>query len=616
MPRIKEYTSQQSAAGPVNINVNANQFGEQAYQGLSQLGSGIQDTSSFLEKRETQSEVSDLHAKLSDARAKFTQGLADTLKTADPGDHTVVDKFMAGYDKASGDLAQTINTPGARNFFDRANESLRTNLLEHAISGQTELAGIKNAADNTTALNNFSSSIINAPSQYDSAKQQFEQGVDAQVGTGGISKGTAIQYKEHGNTELAKSAVMGWVDQGAVGPSYAKDMLDSGKFDSFINGPLKQELYGKIQAKESFNRSDQARAKALDQDALTQAQENVKQQMYPKIFDGSLSLKDVWNDKTLSADQKLQIQKLTDTQTREGKHLVTDPATFNDFFTRIHNLETDSTKPPVTDKDLENAVISGKLSMDGPESLNSLRKEMAGTNTPEGKALQASKNAVNFAVKNNLGFDNEHHIFKDPQGPENFAKWVTFANNKETDQRAKGKPVGDLYNSLSPDYILPAWRQFSNNTSQIMKQMTGGTGGNASDNRNPQGADASQGWWNTPSAPKAIDYRAGSFSQADLDNIKAGKPLGPGTAPHVYDFSDLSKSLGSGSGRIDQIKRLYSGADEKGKASFVEELKSLGYKGSMPGDQRVVPPQQQPSAEAFHKTNESMEDFLKRKGVK
>jgi hypothetical protein len=207
MPKIKQYNSEVEAAGPIA----SRPFTDSGFgSGLETLGKGIDIAANAVGKRAEQSDVSDLHANFSQAHADFTNNLAETIRTAEPGTD-IVDKYMQGYDDYMSKLSDNVQTSAGRSFFTKQSAELRAHFLENAMAGQAHLAGVKATSDVTQSLNNYSSSLVTSPKDFDSVKKFYNDGVDALVQSSELSSEHAIELKTKGNHELALSAAEGWI---------------------------------------------------------------------------------------------------------------------------------------------------------------------------------------------------------------------------------------------------------------------------------------------------------------------------------------------------------------------------------------------------------------------
>lgn len=447
MPKIHEYQPQQNAPSPVSISSNANDFGAQAYQGAANLGSGLEDAGTFLEKRATQGEVSDTSAKLADFKAKKLQELTEGLKTATPGDSTFVDQFMDQYDKDVSSIQNGIQTPGAQNYFERTNERVRDSLLESAAHGQAELAGVQASSNLMTLRNKLSDATMMSPPDFEKNLQQLNEGIDAQVQSGMLKQDVAIGIKGPMATELAKSAVMGWA---RTNPAYAKQLLQSNKYDAYIDGDNKEQLFGKIQQAETRDRVDQALKQKLIQDKIAAEQSQTQQDFMSKMLNGQMpSAKDIdqSNLEAFGQGSKDTFYKMLQAHS-EDKINYTNPQKFFDWIQKANLPDGDPNK--ATDERKVYADVGNGLSL---KNANDIIGVIQGKRTSQGKQFEKLEDAVMETAKGDLIKDKGIFGIADNQGKALYTQWYSDFSKRLNDGIAAGKSKADLLDPRSKDFV-------------------------------------------------------------------------------------------------------------------------------------------------------------------
>lgn len=595
MPRIQEYTPQVQAPGPVNVQATAADFGGAAAQGLTALGNDTQEAGQFLEKRAAASDIAEQHAKVSQVRNQAVVDLHEALRTADPSDKGFVPNFMDGVNQKLQDLQDGAATPAGRNFLTRSSQAVSGEVLRTAAAGRQELAGQAAIEQHGTALNANTNTVRLDPTQLDSVQAQNDAAIDAQVRDGNMDTKLALRLKSEDSKSLAVSALQGLMDKN---PQSARDLLDSGKFDSVLHSQDTERMYRAADARDKQNEEqadiDDRRAKRI----LQGQQEDTMKDFNEKIDNGTLNLMDIQNS-NLSAEQGRLYRGILNSSSKKAL-AYTDPQVFSSFFDRIHGINTDGKGVPDT-TELAQAVHDHQLSITGPMSMRALQAEIADKKTPEAQALAVQKNAFNSQMKSALGWDSQNHIYKDPQGPANYAKLITLENQEEAAARKGSKPIVDLYTDNSETYLGPKALAMGRTLPQIMQGMTGQVGGAA-----PK-----------PNSAAATDMSMGSkLSDADIEAIRNPKQAsGDQRFTAAADYARLNKALSPDRpSRVDQIFKLWAQADSTGRANFTDELKQMGYKGALPGSQTQAPPPAEPSSDAkkIRKANESAEQYLER----
>lgn len=455
MPRIQEYESRVRSAGPIDgPQAHAADFGN---AGLSHLGAAVSEAGDIFQKRAEQSEISDLHAKISQTHADFTTYLADTTKNTKPGDPNLVQNVMDKYDEHMSKMGESIDSAAARNYFTKANAELRAHFVERSASSQAELSGIKAVQDYTSSLRNLSSSLINDPSSYQMAAKLHADGLEQIAGR--LPPEKAAQLKEQGETELAKSAIRGWI---GLNPDLAKEQLKSGKWNGLIDGDLKHQMFGEadqaVRAKEAEDRRQQEQQLRV----LEQKREVTRNDFLQKMQDGQLNFQDIMksNLDSFGSGSKETFIKMMDKDSNK-----TDPATFRELYSRIH-LNDGDPKKLMNEDELNNYVVGGKLSY---EDLNHLRGEMQGLKTSEGKVEGALKSRLMKVAEQSLVKSNPMLGIQDAEGEQQLLKFQLLFDKTFEAQRKEGKSALQLLDPSSPDYLGRYIRNFSKTPQQVIQ---------------------------------------------------------------------------------------------------------------------------------------------------
>lgn len=459
MPKIKEYNQQVAASGPVEIRHIDTTGG--VGNAITELGDAGHKLGHALERREEQSEVSDLHAKISQAHADFTNQWHETINKADPADKDVGSKFLKQYDDYVSQLEEGITTRAGKDYFTQANAQLRAHFAETAFTGQAHLAGEKAVQDVKTAINNYSSSLVNDPSSFKISKKFNEDGIDAFVASGSLSREKALELKAASNTEFAKSAATGWAK---LDPEFAKKLLDAGEWNAYLNGDQKRQMYGVVH-EEIRGREVEANRRRVEEERVVKEQQEVtKNDFVEKLTKNELTVKMVLDSNLDAADKK---QHLNMIEHASKNVLKTDPGTFVSLFDRIHLPDGDPRK--ITDEGELNAAFSkGGLSMEG---LNQLRGEMQGKKTEAGQAEAALKKSFFDVAKNKITRTNPVTGIKDPIGDDLWMKFYSGAQQAYADGKKAGKNSFQMFTPNSPDYLGNVLPQFVRPSNQVVRDM-------------------------------------------------------------------------------------------------------------------------------------------------
>ncbi len=445
MGQIKQYLNRSEVTGAIDPRrADPDAFGALG-KGVAELGGAISGVGDMLNKREEQQELSDLHAKMSETHAQFTNEWQETLRTADPGDTTIAQKFNEKFTQRMDELGEGLGTRGGRLYFQKASADLKGHFLTSAMAGQAELAGVKAKIDFTKAVQSQSSSLMNDPSSFDMVLKMQGEGVDNLVNSGLLPRAKAEELKLSGQQELAKSAVRGWAK---LNPEEAKAQLNGGKWDNYFDGDVKKQLLGEADQEIRGKEIEAERARAEQRRALEEKRKALQNDFLVKMNDGKLSAKEILNSNldafgSGSKEQFLQMMKVKN----EDRALKTDGEVYSNLFNRIHAPDNDPKK--IKDVNELNKFVGNGITF---SSLNQLRDEFEGKNTPEGQLVATMRKELTDAAGAKFMKKGAFGV-RDPKGVDLQLQFHEFIAVKEREQRKAGKPLMDLYRADSPDYI-------------------------------------------------------------------------------------------------------------------------------------------------------------------
>lgn len=474
MPQIQEYRSRIDLKGPAGPQraASSEDFGGATGRALEQTGNRITEASDRIQRAQGQREISDLNAKMSGLHAQSAIELQQALQQADPNDKELSQKFIAKFDDAVSKLGDNIETSAGRQYFNQASAAMRAHFQEQAAHGQADLIGVKAKQDYTQALNNYSSSLVNDPSSYGLMKGMHDAGIDALVQGGGLPAQAGIKLKEQGNEELAKSAIRGWI---RIAPDVAQKQLDSGQWNSTINGDTKIQMYGEVKQAQNAARIEEERRRQEQERLKKAAQVDTQNKMLEALSTNSLKTEDVLssNLEPFGSGSKEQFLKLIErSQTADNKPIKTNSDLFITLFDKIHLPDGDPNK--LNDENELNQYVGRGLSM---ESLHQLRAEMQGKKTEAGSIESQMKKGVLDIAKSTLTKSNALTGIKDPQGDEQYQRYSSFFLDEYAKQRKAGKSATELLDPDSKDYLGKYVKNFTRSQQQILKDMTKSIGG-------------------------------------------------------------------------------------------------------------------------------------------
>lgn len=461
MPNIPgQYSPQTDVGGAVNgfrattegLNIGAN---------LAAAGSEIEQGAQIIQRHEELNEVSSVNSQMAEARADLTSDWQDRLSKADPNDKDLAQNFGDSVDDRLDEIGDNIQTPAGRRRFNLMAARTKMHFSQTAMAGQTELARTKAQSDYANTMNGLSSSLINDPSSFDDVLQMHSDSIDGLVQTGGIDSANAIKLKTQGESDLSKSAVMGWIK---LDPKEAQSQLNNGDWDGYLNGQEKHQMLAEAQQGIHAQEIDERKRQA-DLDSANEAKnEQTRNDFLGKMQSNALSPDDVIGSKlpSFGSGSKEQFLQMIDRNSRDRK-MTSDPSVLTNLFQDIHRPDGDPKK--ITDPNQLNQYFGNGLNMEG---LTQMRNEIAGKKTQEGDIESKLKTQIFKTAEQRLVKANPMLGTKDPDGEENLAAWMSSFMQDYNKQRAAGKTPVELLDPSSDSYLGKSIGAFAKTPQQIM----------------------------------------------------------------------------------------------------------------------------------------------------
>lgn len=513
MPKITAYETRTRGMGPVETRrLRPGDFAAQG-QAMSGFGEALGEVGDLIQKRAEQTEVSDLAAKMAQTQSDMTIGLQEQLRTAEPGDTTIAQNFLEKFDERMGQMSEGISTGAGRNYFKQTSASMRGHFATGAVAGQVDLAGVKARQDYEVSINALSSSTLTDPSAFEHAREMHKNHLGNLVATGGLPTKAAAELLTHGDAQIAKSAVRGWIK---LNPKEAEKQLKGGQWDAYFMGEEKAQLFGEVDQEIRGRELEAEHRRKEFERVQKEAQQKVQNEFLGKLNQGQLAPKDIL-DSDLEAfgsgskDQFLRMLQSEDTSPLKK----TDPSLYIKLWDRVHLPDGDPEK--ITDDNMLNEYAGRGLKV---SDIIQLRQEIAGRKTQEGVA-EADMKAQLFSFARARLVKPDAFGLTDPIGEENFLRFKDYFYTEYAAGRAKGKSHRELLSPDSPDYVGKGLNMYVRTPEQIINEM-------ANRIRKPTKAQAPEtapaGAAPTPTpAPGVAARKPGETPRQYLERMKAGK---------------------------------------------------------------------------------------------
>ncbi len=436
MPKITEYGApdamDQQTINYANPNDTSGQLMSRAGQELTKFGDANY-------QRQAQSEVSELNASFAQARSDWSTHLDEGIRDGTINTANAKEKYKEYIDK----MSEGLQTREGRQFFDRQSSRLGGQIIQSAAHGQALVAGDKAAANYMTAKNLNDNLLTKNPEQFKDILDSSIEAVNAQVDSGVIKENIGERLKKETAKDYAKNAIRGWAK---LNPDKADEMMNSGIYDQYIDGDVKEAMSGYIHqqryAKEiEDRRGDTARKKA---DEL--ASEAWQQKALPDLANGTLKTQNIL-DSDMSANDKIRWLKLNESAAFDSAH--TDPRVKNMVASQILMSEDDPEKTIHSISDMAPYVGHG-LSVVDIKQLSGLIDK-----TPEGQFMKDNRKRLLDSAKQVILQKDPMNGFNvsDDTTEYNLSKFQSALQQKEAEFIKEKKNPSDLYNPNSKDYF-------------------------------------------------------------------------------------------------------------------------------------------------------------------
>lgn len=465
-PIVREYEADVNPAGPTETRQARDMDTGNVGGALSRVGAQIADLGGQIHQRDVQNEVSDLSAKLAAAHEQFTDDLKNTLNNADPNDKSISDKFMQNYDDQMSEISDSVSTPEAQRYFERANAQMRAHFTVQSVGGQAALAGEAATSNIQTMASNYSSSLIKDPSSFDTVKNLSAAAIQEQVDAGRIPKQKASELQAQIETGYAQSAIQGMIQSGQSGQAIAD--LKSGKWGDYFDGQQTFKMMKEAEQGVNAERIQAERQDSLQRQALAKAQEASQNDFLARMqpdADNPLTAQDILksNLDPFGSGSKDQFLKMLKASGEEK--IKTDPQAYLGIAQRIGLPDGDPNK--ITDDGpLYNAFEKGQLTHG---ALNELREELKGGKSDQGQQLQQLKNNFLQTAKDKLTKTNPMIGIKDPDGDEVYQKFMGDFFGQFNSGLKSGKTAQQMLTPGSKDYLGNLVQIYQRSPQDILK---------------------------------------------------------------------------------------------------------------------------------------------------
>lgn len=452
MAEIRQYVSSESPyADAGGRRASAADFASGA--NFTEIGQGLGRAADTLMQAQEQQDVSDVHVKLSEARAKWTTNLLERSQTDDVYKPDFADKFTTDFHGDVSAIGDGVSTAAGQRAFRQGIADMTASFAGSAGTYQAQAAGVKAKNDYQTYLNNNQLTLFKAPDQFTSIMAEAQRALNDPAGPyARLQPSVREALARTGANDLAKSAMMGLID---ASPEVGKKELEAGTSPlvKALDADTLTALIAHADQGINAQRIDQERARIANERAQKDARDATLNSMITKLVEDptGVSAKDVINSNLEPSQRIAVLGWIQKGLTGDNGEKDVQNATFNELFSRIHLPDGDPDK--ITDPDVMNDYVSNGVLDFG--QLNTLRGEIAGKGGDQ-TAEKAMTNAFDGLAEKSLVVKDPYTGFLDPNDQEGnrllyqFRTWFLTEYPKRRD---KGDTPEELLTPGSPKYM-------------------------------------------------------------------------------------------------------------------------------------------------------------------
>jgi hypothetical protein len=434
MPKIRTYEQQ---VGIPNAELRSSASPETASlpgQAMANLGGQVADFAQVMHQNEVRDDIGSSQEKLAEIRNKYSQRVMVETQRG----NIDTEKLYNDYNEEINSVSGEFKTNKGKEYFTKQSLSLGSQLIKSAAISQSQVKGKLAVEQWHNSMNLNANTLTKSPADFESVLSSSIDAINANVENGSMAATEAEKLKRLSGETFAASAVTGWA---SISADTAKDLLDQGQYDKYLDPTKKQELYKSIKAYKRGEETDSIRVRRLEKEKLEKVSEAWQQDNLDNLNDKTITSKQIL-ESPMKSEKKIQWLNMLKKNLSET--LKTDPAVKNNAIQRVLLPDGD---PQKVDNISELYEFVGKgLTITDIKQISSFMDS-----TPEGKALKDSRKMLTDAAKAQI-------LKTDPFsrttiGHQNLSKFSNDLLDRETQLKKEGKDVKELYNPNSKEYF-------------------------------------------------------------------------------------------------------------------------------------------------------------------
>lgn len=477
MPRIQEYTAENTALRPTEEGVSAfayagrrvgafyNQAGEAMARGVAAVGRAYSGLGKAVGEAVEQGEQAVAHQEISHGAATFAQSQDDmiqqwnsTVQNADPNDTSVKAKFFEQtFEPWADQYIRAFNTPHGQDWATDHIDHLRNHMVEKTSADMATMAGVAVKTNIEKSENSWTNSAFTDPASVPYLLDSAKKSIDGLVESSPNLKGTAAaavktEVLQRANEHITRAGAYGAITKAADPEAEADKWIK--QYPDLIKGDEAKQFAAfarqQIHARNFDYEMNRRRAKEEAQDRsneLTNQYLIDVRSKDPKLVNDPTAQK-ILNDPHLLKADKNNLLNYIDRQVKPETDARISHQTFVDLLRemRTDGADTDKLMQRAWDARLTDPGKPGSIT---ESDFNAFRKEMVDRKTPEGEALTRDRDF--FFKRFQVQFDPNMGMDARTAAGSYFAEMD--ARKQEAALKAKGIDPSELYRPGSEHFF-------------------------------------------------------------------------------------------------------------------------------------------------------------------
>lgn len=372
MARIREYTNKEEInPGPLRALADAQaSSGYRIGQAYAQIGDTIAGGIKDYDKFKSQGDTLKLIKEGPMTNAELHVLWQDTMKTADPNDPNLAQRFMDEQVTPRLDkMGEGISSDAGKEMYARTRAGIMSEFLVKTHGNEAELKGLQAVNGITTSLNLLEATVRQHPDNFEGSVEQARITIQGAIKSFNLDSAMALKMEQNTLKGLAMSALQGLADQD---PKAAKKAIVDGRFSEYLGGEQLTQADHYADARQNALDNDAKAAKVAERQANKDDFDKQTSALSGALTaqEGTLRVPDGFNVKLLELSQHpgadsgtiRALGNLAQEIARRKEPTKTDP--FTEMYLRSRMMIPSGSSGAVTMAEVYQAEADGRLDKD------------------------------------------------------------------------------------------------------------------------------------------------------------------------------------------------------------------------------------------------------------